>query len=304
MLSLMEKVLCFCFTRKRRKGSAETRMAKCLKLRICSAVASTMQSCRSKEPSTLPQNPDLKHQIPRAYLKHHVSSSQDFEWKEEGKWHVVDKICEKRTPRPREMKMVQDFPPPPFEADRRKRRVKKKKNVPSRLRVSYSSGDSGWFSSEGAGDERDEEETETLVSSNSMNISPANESAQPFSSQHRNNKRRPVASMRRRGTSKPPPEADGEIPARLSMLKKLIPCTVDGKVKESFAVVKKSEDPYEDFKNSMMDMILEKQMFEDKDLEQLLQCFLSLNSRHYHGIIVQAFCEIWDTIFTPSSPHQ
>lgn len=87
------------------------------------------------------------------------------------------------------------------------------------------------------------------------------------------------------------------------MLKKLIPCTVDGKVKESFAVVKKSEDPYEDFKNSMMDMILEKQMFDEKDLEQLLQCFLSLNSRHYHGIIVQAFCEIWDTIFTPSTPH-
>lgn len=84
------------------------------------------------------------------------------------------------------------------------------------------------------------------------------------------------------------------------MFKKLIPCTVDGKVKESFAIVKKSEDPYEDFKSSMMDMIFEKQMFEEKELEQLLQCFLSLNSRHYHGIIVEAFSEIWETMFSPA----
>ncbi|KAK6152898.1 hypothetical protein DH2020_012537 [Rehmannia glutinosa] len=96
--------------------------------------------------------------------------------------------------------------------------------------------------------------------------------------------------------------AKGETPARLSVFKKLIPCTVDGKVKESFAVVKRSEDPYGDFKRSMMDMILEKQMFEQRDLEQLLQCFLSLNSRDYHGIIVQAFSEIWEAIFfSPAS---
>ena len=30
-----------------------------------------------------------------------------------------------------------------------------------------------------------------------------------------------------------------------------------------FAVVKKSKDPYEDFKRSMMEMILEKQMFDE-----------------------------------------
>ncbi|KAG6382377.1 hypothetical protein SASPL_157952 [Salvia splendens] len=48
-----------------------------------------------------------------------------------------------------------------------------------------------------------------------------------------------------------------------------------GKVKESFAIVKKSEDPLGDFRRSMTDMIVEKQMFEKKDLEQLLQCFLS-----------------------------
>ncbi|XP_047978788.1 protein FAR1-RELATED SEQUENCE 7-like [Salvia hispanica] len=55
------------------------------------------------------------------------------------------------------------------------------------------------------------------------------------------------------------------------MLKKLISCTVEGKVKESFAIVKKSEDPLGNFRRSMVDMIVEKQMLEKKDLEQLLE---------------------------------
>ncbi|KAI4336889.1 hypothetical protein L6164_015366 [Bauhinia variegata] len=74
--------------------------------------------------------------------------------------------------------------------------------------------------------------------------------------------------------------------------------TVGGKVRESFAVVKKSKDPYDDFKRSMLEMIMEMEMFEAKDLEQLLQCFLTLNSRRYHGVIVQAFMEIWKELFS------
>lgn len=76
---------------------------------------------------------------------------------------------------------------------------------------------------------------------------------------------------------------------------KVVECG-EGKVKGSFAVVKNSEDPYEDFKRSMMEMIREKHMVEAKDLEQLLQCFLSLNHRHHHAVIVQAFSEIWQTL--------
>lgn len=71
-------------------------------------------------------------------------------------------------------------------------------------------------------------------------------------------------------------------------------------MRDSFAVVKKSEDPYEDFKRSMMDMIWEKQMFEEGDLEQLLQCFLSLNSPRHHKVIVDAFAEIWNAMFADS----
>ncbi|QCE16601.1 transcription repressor OFP7-like [Vigna unguiculata] len=72
---------------------------------------------------------------------------------------------------------------------------------------------------------------------------------------------------------------------------------VEGKVRESFAVVKKSKDPYEDFKKSMMEMITEMEMSEAEDLEQLLQCFLALNSRSYHAVIVRVFMEIWQQMF-------
>nr|XP_043635153.1 transcription repressor OFP7-like [Erigeron canadensis] len=86
-------------------------------------------------------------------------------------------------------------------------------------------------------------------------------------------------------------------PARLSVFKKLMSCKVDGKVKESFAVVKTSDNPYEDFKKSMMEMIVENQLYEDSDLKQLLECLLSLNTRYHHGVIMEAFSEIWHTMF-------
>ncbi|KAB5569888.1 hypothetical protein DKX38_003681 [Salix brachista] len=75
-------------------------------------------------------------------------------------------------------------------------------------------------------------------------------------------------------------------PVRSSVLKRMISCKVDGKVSESVAVVKKSQDPHRDFKRSMLEMILGRQIFEAEDLEELLQCSLSLNSRQYHGGIL------------------
>ncbi|KAI3821061.1 hypothetical protein L1987_08617 [Smallanthus sonchifolius] len=68
-------------------------------------------------------------------------------------------------------------------------------------------------------------------------------------------------------------------------------------MKETLTVVQWSDHPHADFKRSMLEMILEKQMFEAKDLEQLLQCFLTLNSRNHHTDIVAAFTEIWELLF-------
>ncbi|KAG4194580.1 hypothetical protein ERO13_A06G062901v2 [Gossypium hirsutum] len=70
------------------------------------------------------------------------------------------------------------------------------------------------------------------------------------------------------------------------------------KVKDSFAVVKSSDDLYNDFKASMVEMIVEKQIFAAKDLEQLLQCFLSLNSHHHHRIIIEVFTKICKNLFS------
>jgi uncharacterized protein (TIGR01568 family) len=73
---------------------------------------------------------------------------------------------------------------------------------------------------------------------------------------------------------------------------------LNGKVKDTFAVVKRSSDPYNDFRTSMVEMIIEKQIFSPSDLENLLQCFLSLNSHHHHKIIVEVFTEIWEALFS------
>ncbi|KAK6944091.1 Ovate protein family, C-terminal [Dillenia turbinata] len=66
---------------------------------------------------------------------------------------------------------------------------------------------------------------------------------------------------------------------------------------ESVAVEKDSDDPYLDFRQSMLQMILEKEIYAKDDLRELLNCFLQLNSPYHHEIIVRAFTEIWDSVF-------
>ncbi|KAK6942555.1 Ovate protein family, C-terminal [Dillenia turbinata] len=66
---------------------------------------------------------------------------------------------------------------------------------------------------------------------------------------------------------------------------------------ESVAVEKDSDDPYLDFRQSMLQMILEKEIYAKDDLRELLNCFLQLNPPYHHEIIVRAFTEIWDSVF-------
>ncbi|CAH9068455.1 unnamed protein product [Cuscuta epithymum] len=75
---------------------------------------------------------------------------------------------------------------------------------------------------------------------------------------------------------------------------------------ESVAVEKDSDDPYLDFRQSMLQMILQKNIYSKDDLKELLNCFLQLNSPYYHGVIVRAFTEIWNGVFSvtpPVAPH-
>lgn len=301
-------------------------MGKRLKLRIYRVIATTLQSCRSKDPSNLPKDPvpsfpslskfSAVHFPHPPALNHHVSSAfisthpPQFKWQKEEQWHAMHHP--RHNSDSDDLVFAQPTPPSPPPPEKNRRRAKKKRNIPTRIRLSTSSADSGWFSSEGGGgasaSAAPDEETETLVSSSpgsSSELHPIRET-QAFTTnlpQRRSRRSKSSSKRTKRGGVRAAAEGDTETPARLSMFKKLIPCTVEGKVKESFAIVKRSEDPYEDFKSSMMDMIVEKQMFEQKDLEQLLQCFLSLNSRKYHGIIVQAFSEIWEAIFSPAKSN-
>jgi uncharacterized protein (TIGR01568 family) len=56
--------------------------------------------------------------------------------------------------------------------------------------------------------------------------------------------------------------------------------------RRSFAVVKASMDPRTDFRESMVEIIAENKV---DDLEELLECYLSLNSWEYHGGVQGSF---------------
>ncbi|KAL2536056.1 transcription repressor OFP6-like [Forsythia ovata] len=81
--------------------------------------------------------------------------------------------------------------------------------------------------------------------------------------------------------------------------KMVSPCP---KICDSLAIVKDSEDPYQDFRQSMLQMILEREIYSTTDLQELLNCFLELNSPHHHEVIVKAFIEIWNGVHSKTPP--
>ncbi|TQD71049.1 hypothetical protein C1H46_043417 [Malus baccata] len=72
------------------------------------------------------------------------------------------------------------------------------------------------------------------------------------------------------------------------------------KVHDSIAVVKESNDPYKDFRQSMLQMIVEKQIYSKDDMQELLSCFLELNSASHHDVIIRAFTQIWNDLIRES----
>ncbi|XP_057466940.1 transcription repressor OFP8-like [Actinidia eriantha] len=154
---------------------------------------------------------------------------------------------------------------------RAKKPRKKTKKTQLRKRSSFESFDDyyDWFSTDQ--DENEDDET-TLFSSKSL----SSDSSESF--------RRKKANYRGRRA----PKTDSQVVSK----------PLKGKVKDSFAVVKRSSDPYGDFRASMVEMIIEKQIFGARELENLLQTFLSLNSHHHHEVIVKVFTDILETLFS------
>ncbi|XP_020573335.1 transcription repressor OFP8-like [Phalaenopsis equestris] len=71
-----------------------------------------------------------------------------------------------------------------------------------------------------------------------------------------------------------------------------------GKVEDSVAIVKETENPLRDFRISMLQMIVEKEIVGMVELRELLQRFLSVNSPRHHDVILLAFSEIWAEVFS------
>ncbi|KAI5068212.1 hypothetical protein GOP47_0016557 [Adiantum capillus-veneris] len=72
---------------------------------------------------------------------------------------------------------------------------------------------------------------------------------------------------------------------RGSSISAVLPPDLQGVVGDSLAFVKISDDPYKDFKQSMYEMIMEKDLEGSMDVEELLYCYLSLNSPEHHELI-------------------
>ncbi|WOL17630.1 hypothetical protein Cni_G26423 [Canna indica] len=206
-------------------------------------------------------------------------------WRKEEKWwHVVacsdadaDADNEGEQPFTPRQKIDSDdgiFPPLVLRRGRRRKVASRRRSSLLRRQPrggsKYSSADdedSGWFSS-------DEEATTTLISTTDVE-----------SSDNVLRRRRRNCGMRSWKSGQ-----------GWAAVERLIPCAAPA-VRESFAVVKLSEDPMDDFRRSMAEMVVEKEIFDAAGLEQLLRCFLSLNSRHHHAAIVAAFRDIWDALF-------
>ncbi|XP_047339160.1 transcription repressor OFP8-like [Impatiens glandulifera] len=232
-----------------------------LKLRIFRMFSSSFGSCKSKNITDVVQRPPPPPPPPT--VVHHRRHRQLFE-----------PISPKPKPFPlthqkKWSKVVETVDQNCSSSKDRifyRKKVMNRKRKPTRLRKKETF-DSYYefFSSD---DEDEEDDRTTLFSSKSL-------------SSDSSENRRGIGSHRRRRRKAAPAPAKGNM-----------------KLKESTAVAKRSRDPYSDFRNSMVEMIVEKQIFAENDLENLLQMFLDLNSSRHHRVIVEVYTDIWEALFS------
>ncbi|KAH0453563.1 hypothetical protein IEQ34_017887 [Dendrobium chrysotoxum] len=153
-----------------------------------------------------------------------------------------------------------------------------------------SADDLGFFSSHEEREEEEEankeEDIETFFSSRSFSSDSSD-----FYKKAKKIKRRPLR-RRREKKSRCIWVTDGFQPlVSISRRKE------EEKKEASFAVTKKSSDPYGDFQSSMVEMIVERQIFGAGELQLLLHSYLSLNSVQNHPVILRAFVDISQVLF-------
>ncbi|XP_050219664.1 probable transcription repressor OFP9 [Mercurialis annua] len=69
------------------------------------------------------------------------------------------------------------------------------------------------------------------------------------------------------------------------------------------AMEKNSYDPREDFRESMVGMIMANRLKQPKQLRSLLNYYMSINSQDYHAIILEAFHEVCSHLFLSCKCH-
>ncbi|KAF7036913.1 hypothetical protein CFC21_047429 [Triticum aestivum] len=70
-----------------------------------------------------------------------------------------------------------------------------------------------------------------------------------------------------------------------------------GAIGVGMAVVKRSSNPYADFRSSMVEMVVERRIASLGKMEELLESYLSLNSPEHHPAIIAAFEDVWEAVF-------
>lgn len=191
----------------------------------------------------------------------------------------------------------------------RKKEIKKLHSNPYGFSTSssaHSDMEPGLFSSEG-----EEEETQTLFSSKSF----SSDSSELY---HCTNKPKTLHVQPRKAIESPRRNAKRNIevnkhPVSVSSKDRKVPdsgiSSFTGKstsistststgTGSGRAVVKRSSNPYMDFRSSMVEMIVEQKVISAKEMERLLQSYLALNATNHHPVIVRAFEDICEAIFS------
>lgn len=183
------------------------------------------------------------------------------------------------------------------------KRARARARLPRRYSFSWTDDELAPFSGEDESGEEEEAETRTLFSSLSFS---SNDSTSEFyhtnSSSTVSRKSRSHKNARRRA---PPralvPEAfrpGVPVAAKHQMYyysgKKE---ASDGLGHGGQAVVKRSSNPYADFRSSMVEMVVERRIASVGKMEELLLSYLSLNSSEHHPSILAAFEDVWEALF-------
>ncbi|KAF1869017.1 hypothetical protein Lal_00048297 [Lupinus albus] len=71
-----------------------------------------------------------------------------------------------------------------------------------------------------------------------------------------------------------------------------LPNDVHGAFAHSFCAVSYSENPFVDIRESILEMIVNVGVHDWDEMEELVYCYIALNSTQLHGIICQAFLDL------------